>query len=235
MDHPHEIEAAPDRAQFDNATIGDGTLIEPDVRIGFRYHAACGPARIGRKGILRTGTIIYGDVTAGDFFQTGHYAVIRARVEIGDYCTVSNHSTLEGLIRLGDGVRIMSHVYIPSRTRIGSHVFIGPGVTFLNDKYPGRREEMPIPRGATIEDDVTIGGGCVILPEVTIGAGSFIAAGAVVTRDIPPKSLVIGVPGRVQRLPDGLDMPNNRRLTEQSRDLWHPDTPDLAAVTWPED
>ena len=230
----HDIEAVT-TATFDNATVGEGTLVEPDVRVGFRYHKDCGPATIGRHGILRAGTIIYGDVTAGDYFQTGHYAIIRAKIEIGDYCTLCNHSTLEGLIRMGDGVRIMSHVYIPSRTRIGNHVFIGPGVTFLNDKYPGRREVMTTPKGAIIEDDVTIGGGCIILPGVTIGQGSFIAAGAVVHRDIPPKSLVMGVPGRIQPLPEDLDMQNNRHLTLQPLDLWHPETPDLSAVTWPEE
>ena len=229
------IEATIAPETFDNAIIGEGTRIEPDVRVGFRYHAACGIARIGRGGILRTGTIIYGDVTIGDYFQSGHYTVIRAKVEMGDYCTVTNHSTLEGIIRLGDGVRIMSNVYIPSRTRIGNHVFIGPGVTFLNDKYPGRHETPTTPVGATIEDEVTIGGGCVILPGVTIGQGSFIAAGAVVTEDVPPRSLVIGVPGRVHPLPPHLDRPNDRSLTLQPRDLWHPDTPDLAAITWPAD
>ena len=69
---------------------------------------------------------IYGDVRIGDFFQSGHYAVIRAKVEIGNYCTVLNHSALEGLIRFGDGVRIMSRVYVPSRTWFGNHVFVGP-------------------------------------------------------------------------------------------------------------
>ena len=59
---------------------------------------------------------------------------------MGDYCAVSNHSTIEGVVRFGDGVRIMSHVYIPSRTWFGSHVFVGPGVNFLNDRLPGRVE-----------------------------------------------------------------------------------------------
>ena len=227
------IEAAVDASQFENAKIGENTLIEPDVWVGFRYHKDCGPARVGANGILRKGTLIYGDVTIGDYFQSGNYTVIRAKVEMGDYCTVTNHSTLEGLIRMGDGVRIMSHVYIPSRTRIGDHVFIGPGVIFLNDKLPGRVQELTTPVGATIEDDVVIGGGCTIMPGITIGERSFIAAGAVVNKDIPSGSLVIGVPGRIQPLPEKLDMPNNRALTIQPIDLWHPLTPDLNAVTWP--
>src|SRR5262245_3878501 len=93
--------SAVDASRFDNATIGDGTIVEPNVQVGFAYHPQCGPARIGKHGILRVGTIIYGDVTIGDYFQTGHYAVIRAKVAIGDYCTLCNHSTLEGIIRMG--------------------------------------------------------------------------------------------------------------------------------------
>ena len=221
---------------FDNASVGEGCILEPDVTIGFRYHPDCGPTRVGRGAMLRKGTLIYGDCTIGDWFQTGHYAVIRAKVRIGDYCTIFNHSMLEGLIRMGSGVRIMAHVYIPSRTWFGDNVFVGPGVTFLNDLTPGRYEDdPPTPRGATLEDEVVIGGGCTILPGITIGRQSFIAAGAVVHRDVPPRSLVKGVPGRIEPLPAHLDHPNHRSLTEQPIDLWHPETPDLSAVDWPAD
>ena len=223
-----------DTARLDNAQVGEGTFIEPDVTIGFRYHDHCGPSRLGKHCVLRKGTIIYGDVTIGDYFQSCHYAVIRAKVRIGDYCTVMNHSTLEGLIRMGDGVRIMSHVYIPSRTWFGDHVFVGPNVTFLNDRYPGRVEPMPTPMGATIEDHVMIGGGATVLPGITVGRQSFIAAGAVVNRDVPPHSLVVGVPGRIEPLASNLDRPNAEPLTVQPRDLWHPagDHPDV--LDWPQ-
>ncbi len=75
---------------------------------------------------------------------------------------------------------------VRSRTWFGNNVFVGPGVTFLNDKLPGRLREMPMPQGARIEDNVMIGGGCTILPGITIGERSFIAAGSVVTKDVPP-------------------------------------------------
>ncbi|NWG14344.1 MAG: N-acetyltransferase [Acidobacteria bacterium] len=233
MSEPDAIEAGSDYSRFTNAAIGDGTLIEPDVAVGFRYHKDCGPARIGSHCILRKGTIIYGDVTIGDYFQSGHYVVIRAKVEIGDYCTVLNHSALEGLVRMGDGVRIMSHCYIPSRTWFGNHVFVGPGVTFLNDRLPGRVEEMETPRGAVIEDDVMIGGGSVIMAGIRIGEMSFIAAGAVVTRDLPKESFAAGVPALARPLPEKLRMRNNRRLTIQPVDLWHPRTADLRSQDWP--
>ena len=77
---------------------------------------------------------------------------------------------------MGDGVGIMSGAYIPSRTWFGDNVFVGPGVTFLNDHYPGRISPDPTPRGATIKDDVIIGRGA-------IGRNSVIAAGAVVASD----------------------------------------------------
>ncbi|NQU11646.1 hypothetical protein HQ590_12705 [bacterium] len=129
----------------------------------------------------------------------------------------------------------MSQVYIPSRTWFGNHVFVGPGVTFLNSRFPGRLPDVPCPRGATVEDEVMIGGGATILPGITIGARSFIAAGAVVTRDVPPRSLVRGCPGDIQPLPAKLDVPVDRQLTVQPFDLWHPRTPDLAALRWPAD
>ena len=232
---PKTIEASSDYSRFDNAIIGEGTLVEPDVEIGWRYHKNCGMTRIGGNGIIRKGTIIYADVEIGNYFQTVHYTVIRAKVKIGDYCSLCNHVTIEGIVRMGDGVRLMSNTYVPSRTWFGDNVFVGPGVVFMNDRYPGRVEVMETPRGATVEDDVIIGGGCVILPGIRIGERSFIAAGTTVTKDVPPGSLVVGTPGRIEPLPAKLDMPNNRRLTIQPMDFWHPGTPDLESMQWPED
>lgn len=217
-----------------NAVIGEGTIIEPNVTIGFRGHPNLGPARIGANGIIRSGTLIYGDVTIGDHFQSGHNTVIRAKVRMGDYCTITNQSTIEGIVRFGNGVRVMSHVYIPTRTWIGDRVLVGPGVTILNERTPGRVDEAPIPRGATIEDDVMVGGGSILLPGVTIGKGSFIAAGTLVTKDIPPRSFVKGHPCRIEPLPPELDRTTSDYLWKQQRDLWHP-LSDHDQLAWPED
>jgi acetyltransferase-like isoleucine patch superfamily enzyme len=219
-----------------NVTIGENTVVEDDASIGWRYHAHCGSTIIGRNGIIRKGTIIYSDVKIGDYFQTGHHVVIRAKVRMGDYCTVLNHSCLEGIIRFGDGIRIMSNVYIPTRTWFGDNIFVGPGVTFLNGRVPGRIVGSHLtPRGATIEDDVMIGGGCTILPGIRIGERSFIAAGAVVTKDVPPRSFVKGVPGRAEPLPEKFDRPNDRALTRQPLDIWHPlaTIAEIEAAEWP--
>jgi acetyltransferase-like isoleucine patch superfamily enzyme len=205
-----------------NAVIGDGTIVEPKVIVGFRYRAACEPARIGRNGLLRVGCLIYGDVVAGDHFQAGHNTIIRAHSRFGDYCIVNNNTVIEGLAEFGDGVRLMSNVYVPTRSRIGSHVFIGPNVTLLNDKYPCRGDSPDSQIGPTIEDDVVIGGGATVLPGVVIGEGSFIAAGAVVTKNVSPRSLVPGGGRPSEPLPDHLVGPNDRKVTLNPHSLWHP-------------
>ena len=231
---PDSIDTSEGATNLDNADVGEGSLIEPDVRVGFRYHPDAGRTTIGRKSILRKGTLIYGDVHTGDYLQTAHYTVIRAMVRMGNYCTIMNHSCIEGIVRMGNGVRIMSNVYIPSRTWFGDHVFVGPGVTFLNDRLPGRHTGDATVQGARIEDNVMIGGGSTIMAGVRIGRRSFIAAGALVVKDVPPESLVMGVPGQIKPLPEDLNKDNDRRLTVQPLDLWHPNAPHPGKAIWPE-
>ena len=215
---------------FKNAEIGENTIIEENVIVGMKYHPECGKAVIGANSILRAGTIIYGDVITGQYFQSGHHTVIRGRVEMGDYCTVTNGAVIEGMVKMGDSVRLMSHVYVASRTRFGNRVICGPNVVFLNEKRPGRIEEDP--KGAYIEDDVMIGGGCLILPGVRIGERSFIAAGAVVTKDVPPRSLVMGFPAKCIPLPQDLDVQCIEKMAQQKADLWHPNGPSPFEAKW---
>jgi acetyltransferase-like isoleucine patch superfamily enzyme len=139
-------------------------------------------------------------------------------VTIGDRCVVHHKCTLEGRIRIGNGVKLMAHIYIPSTTVIGNRVFIGPGMTFLNDKYPMRR---PAPvDGARIEDHVCIGGGVTICPGVTIGRNSVIGAGSLVNKDVPPDTLAYGVPARHHPLPENLSHGNLPELLLPQTDLW---------------
>ncbi len=189
--------------------IGVHAQVDADVILGYRYPGDSQPTRIGDHAIIRSGSIIYADTVIGHRFQCGHQVLIRAEVVIGNRCVVHHKCTLEGRIRMGDGVKIMAHVYIPSTTVIGNMVFIGPNCTFLNARYPMRQDGV---QGARIEDHVMIGGGVTICPGVTIGRGSFIAAGAVVNKDVPPNSLAMGVPAKCQPLPEGIP---NENLPEQ--------------------
>ena len=198
--------------------IGAHAQIDADVILGYRYPGDSQPARIGDHAIIRSGSIIYANTTIGHRFQCGHQVLIRAEVTIGNRCVVHHKCTLEGRIRIGDGVKIMAHVYVPSTTVIGSMVFIGPGTTFLNDKYPMRRA-APV-EGARIEDGVTIGGGVTICPGVTIGRNSFIGAGSLVNKDVPPDTLAYGVPAKFHPMPDALSGGNLPELLLPQTDLF---------------
>ncbi|HEY1261247.1 MAG TPA: acyltransferase [Stellaceae bacterium] len=182
--------------------------VQPGAQVGLRYREGCGPALLGDHAKIRSGAVIYGDVTAGDYFETGHHVLIRAETTIGDHVVVGTNTVIEGHVTIGDFVKIEANCFIPTHCTLGSRVFLGPGVTILNDRYPLKQRATYRPEGCTVDDDATIGGGAVLLPGVRIGAGSFVAAGAVVTKDVPPDRLVVGVPGRVRLLPAGLDEPN---------------------------
>lgn len=179
------------------------------VVIGLRYRPDCQPARIGSHARIRAFSVIYADVVIGDHFKTGHGILIREQTIIGTQVVVGTGSVIDGQSRIGDRVKIESLVYIPTHTKIGSHVFIGPNAVLTNDRYPQRMRDQYKPEGPVLEDSVTIGAGATILPGVRIGEGSFVAAGAVVTHDVPPWSLIRGVPGRISELP--------ARLRERNR------------------
>jgi acetyltransferase-like isoleucine patch superfamily enzyme len=182
----------------------DDLVLQPGAILGLAYRPDAGPARLGRKCIVRAGAVIYGDVTIGDLFQCGHNAVVRENTRIGTNVVVGTNTVLDGTTEIADYVKIESSCYIPTHVRIGTRVFIGPNVTLTNDRYPLKMRASYKPEGPIIEDGVTLGAGVVVVPGVTIGRGSFIAAGAVVTKEIPPMSFVSGVPGRISALPERL-------------------------------
>jgi acetyltransferase-like isoleucine patch superfamily enzyme len=183
------------------AELGEHCDVQEPAVVGLRYRPDCQPARIGGHAVIRAFSVIYADVVIGDHFKTGHSILIREQTTIGTRVVVGTGSVIDGYTRIGDRVKIESLVYVPTHTTIGSDVFVGPHATLTNDRYPQRMREQYKPEGPVLEDGVSVGAGATILPGVRIGTGSFIAAGAVVTRDVPPWSLVRGVPGRIAELP----------------------------------
>ncbi|MBW2154911.1 MAG: N-acetyltransferase [Deltaproteobacteria bacterium] len=198
--------------------IGKDPQIDEDVVLGYKYPGFSERLKIGDYAIIRSGTIIYADNVIGDRFSCGHRVLIRAKCVIGNRVIILHNSTLEGRVKIGYGVKIMAHVYIPSTTEIGNMVFIGPGTTFLNDKYPMRRK-APV-QGPKIEEHVTIGGGVTICPGIKIGRNSFIGAGSVVSKDVPPDTLAYGVPVRFHSLPEISDKGNLPELLLPQTDIW---------------
>ncbi len=181
--------------------LGQDCQIQPNCIVGLKYSDNCSEVELGDGSRIRVGTIIYADVKAGANFQTGHNAMIRENTVIGDHVVVGTNTVIDGNVEIGDFVKIESNCYIPTHVKIGTRVFFGPNVTMTNDRYPLKLRDEYRPDGPVIEDGVTLGGGVVVVPGVRIGADSFVAAGAVVTKDVPPGSLVVGSPGRIEPLP----------------------------------
>lgn len=159
-------------------------------------------ARIGRNAVLRSGLVVYCQVEIGDRFQSGHNVLIREQTVVGDDSAIGSSSVIEGSSTIGNFARIQSMVFLPTRTTVGDHVFIGPNAVLTNDRYPPTGKPELI--GPVIQDYAVIGANATILPGVTIGKGAFVAAGAVVTRDLPAGRMAIGVPARERDLPEEL-------------------------------
>jgi acetyltransferase-like isoleucine patch superfamily enzyme len=189
-------------------TTGAGCAIDPDATVGYEYDGASEAAQLGDDARVRSGTIIYADVEVGDRFRTGHNAVVREDTTIGDDVLVGTNVVIDGRTTIGSNVSMQSGVYVPRNTVVGDDVFLGPYAVLTNDPYPLREEVENV--GPTIEPGASVGANATLLPDVTVGADAFVAAGAVVTRDVPPNTLAVGAPAEYRELPEVLDGGNGR-------------------------
>jgi len=189
--------------------ICEGTLIrDNNTTLGLQQMEGQAALLLKGDARIRSGTIIYADSQFGNDFQTGHNVMIREKSKIGNHVLVGTGTVVDGQVDLGNFIKIESNCYICTHVKIGNQCFIGPNVVFTNDRLPLRQRDQYIPVGPVLEDNVTIGGGVVLCPGVKIGAGSFVAAGSVVTKDVPPRHLAKGNPARFEPLPPMLDEPN---------------------------
>ena len=190
-------------------TGGEDAVIDEEAVVGYRHRDDADPTRLGNDARIRRGTIVYADVTIGDGFNTGHDALVREDTALGDDVLVGTKTVIDGTTVVGSHVSLQTGVYVPTHTDIGDSVFLGPHAVLTNDPYPVRRDvEM---EGPTVEDGASVGANATILPEVTVGENAFVAAGAVVTRDVPPETLAVGSPAQHRPLPDDLAGGNQLR------------------------
>ncbi len=188
-------------------TIAEGSLIFEGVIVGFPsreqiHKESFQGAKIGKNAVIRSGSIIYCDVVIGDDFSTGHNVLIRENTVIGNGVSIGSSTIIEGMTRIGNGINIQSMVYIPTHSIIEDGVFIGPNAVLTNDPYPPHGGD--ILKGPHIKRGASIGANATILPGVTIGKRSLVAAGSVVTKDVPDEKLAIGAPARTRELPEGM-------------------------------
>ena len=133
------------------------------------------------------------DAELGKNVKVWHFAYLGSKTKVGDNVSIGSLAHVDYNVVIGANTRVEGSVYIPPMTRIGKGVFIGPAAVITNDPYPMSKKMV----GVTIEDGAVIGGGSVIKAGVRIGKNSVVAMGAVVTKDVPPGVVVLGVPARV--------------------------------------
>jgi len=149
---------------------------------------------IGPHAIIRSFSVIYAGSRIGARLETGHGAVIREENRIGDDFSIWNNSTVDYGCVIGSRVRVHTGVYIAQFTVIEDDVFLAPGVMIANDRHPICRDCM---RGPTIKRAARVGINATLLPEIVVGEAALVGAGAVVTRDVPARAVVVGNPARV--------------------------------------
>lgn len=137
--------------------------------------------------------------TIGTGTRIWQYVVILPGAKIGKDCNICSHCLIENDVFIGDRVTIKSGVQLWDGLRVGDDVFIGPNVTFTNDKHPKSGNRNYKMHTTHIEAGSIIGGGATLLPGVTIGVGATVGAGSVVTKNVPAGSTVVGNPATVIR------------------------------------
>jgi acetyltransferase-like isoleucine patch superfamily enzyme len=189
--------------------IGDRVEIFPGAYIGKEPKGAGALARqpvfekrvvIGADASIGPHSVIYYDVEIGEHTLIGDGASIREQCRIGLYCIVGRHVTINYNAAIGNKTKIMDLAQVTGNCTIGNDVFIGMTATMTNDKALGAEgySEQHI-KGPTIEDGAMIVAGATLLPGIRIGEKAVVGAGAVVTKDVVPGSVVMGVPARERR------------------------------------
>jgi acetyltransferase-like isoleucine patch superfamily enzyme len=167
------------------------------------------PATLGAGTIVSTGAIVFAGTSIGARVIVGDQACIRERVTIGDDVVVGRGSLVENDTTIGNLTKIQAGAYITAYSTLEDNVFIAPCVVTTNDNFMGRTEKRhDLIAGPTIRRGARVGGGAILCPGIEIGEEAFVGAGAVVTKDVPPRKIVVGNPARVLR-----DVPEDELLS----------------------
>jgi len=188
--------------------IGDGCVIEDHVVLGKRARlrpgssaagSDPGPLVIESDATVCCGAVVYAGARIGSGAIIGDQTQVRERSVVGPRTVVGRGSTVDFGARVGARVLIQTGVYVTGGSIVEDDVFLGPGVVTTNDHTMGRHPRGEALAGPVFRRACRVGGGAVLVPGVEIGAEAFVAAGAVVTRDVGEREVVIGVPARVAR------------------------------------
>jgi UDP-3-O-[3-hydroxymyristoyl] glucosamine N-acyltransferase len=155
------------------------------------------PCRIADDCIIGTGAVIYRGSTLGQRVMVADLATVRENVTIGDYTIVGRGAAIENYCTIGRYCKLETNVYITAYSELADRVFVAPCVATSNDNFVGRTEKrFDLYKGVIAEKGARIGVNATILPGKRIGADALVAAGAVVTKDAPPKRIFARAPAK---------------------------------------
>jgi acetyltransferase-like isoleucine patch superfamily enzyme len=155
---------------------------------------------VGDGCAILAGAVVFAGSRLGHGVIVGDQACVRERVAIGDGTVVGRGALVENDVEIGARCRIQANAYVTAYSTVEDDVFIAPCAVTTNDNFMGRTERRhELRRGPTIRRGARIGAAAVLLPGIEIGEEAFVGAGAVVTRDVPPRAVVVGNPARVIR------------------------------------
>jgi UDP-2-acetamido-3-amino-2,3-dideoxy-glucuronate N-acetyltransferase len=217
----------------DNCKIGSGVVIHPGAVIGNNVriddHTVVGklpmkaalsavtrehpldPCVIGDDCLIGAMTVIYRGCVLRNKVMVADLASLRENVEVGELTIIGRGVTVENQVRIGSRCKLETEAYITALSEIGDGCFIAPEVTFTNDNFLGRtRERFKFHKGVTMKRGARIGANVTVLPGLTLGEDALVAAGSIVTRDVPARKVVLGAPAKVWR-----DVPPEQLLENQ--------------------
>ena len=165
--------------------------------------AALPGLEIGDGAVVCCGAIVFAAASIGAGVIIGDQSYVRERAVIGERTVIGRGSCVDNDVQVGARVKVQTDVYLTAYSIVEDDVFVGPGVCTTNDDTMSRHDREYKLRGAVIRRAARVGGGSVLTPGVEVGEEAFVAAGAVVTKDVPSRAVVMGVPARVVReVPD---------------------------------
>lgn len=184
-----------------NAYIDDGAVLGRVARSGSfskRKVKECGPLAIGDNCVIGVNAVVYAGVTIGKDVLIGDLASIRENNVVGNNVIIGRLVMIEYFTKIGDNVKIQTGSHITGDSVVEDWVFFGDEVSTANDNTMGRGTSADH-KGFTAKRGARIGSNATLLPGVVIGENAIVAAGSVVTRDVPNKKIVMGVPARIIR------------------------------------
>ncbi len=193
----------------DNAVVGRPPLAPKHSALTRKTELP--PAQIGDNVRIGTGAVIYAGTRLDADVYVADLATVREEVTVGEGTIIGRGVAIENRCTIGRRCKIETNAYICALSTVGDYCFIAPGVCFTNDNFLGRtKERFKHHKGASLLRGARIGANATLLPGIEIGEDALVAAGAVVTKNVPSGKVVAGVPGRIRG-----DVPDEQRVDNQ--------------------